>query len=205
MMDYDSQLKVQAYLDGELAPRAARRLEQRLAQDTEAQSLLAELKATASALAALGEDVKLPESREFFWSKIEREIEREIRGAAQVQPGDLRGIAELALRQLVRRGRQPLDRLPSADPRNQSEQPSRRNVSLLAGWRRWLAPVGAMAAVLVASLLAFQPLRGPEVETALSDAGAFTYRDFAAGTTLVWFSYPAEEDPAEDESADSLD
>jgi hypothetical protein len=31
-----------------------------------------------------------------------------------------------------------------------------------------------------------------EVEFALADAGAFTYRDYSAGTTLVWFSYPAD-------------
>jgi hypothetical protein len=30
------------------------------------------------------------------------------------------------------------------------------------------------------------------VEFALADAGAFTYRDYSAGTTLVWFSYPAD-------------
>ena len=42
MMDYDSQLKLQACLDGELAAQEVPELEARLAEDSEAQALLAE-------------------------------------------------------------------------------------------------------------------------------------------------------------------
>ena len=38
-------------------------------------------------------------------------------------------------------------------------------------------------------------------ETALADPGAFTYRDYASGTTLVWLSYPAENELADDQEA----
>jgi len=54
--------------------------------------------------------------------------------------------------------------------------------------------------VVLAVLVAWQPLRSPgnvvveETETTFADAGAFTYRDYASGTTLVWVSYPAEND-----------
>jgi len=39
-----------------------------------------------------------------------------------------------------------------------------------------------------------------EIETALADAGAFTYRDYSAGTTLVWLSYPADTEVAENDN-----
>ena len=43
------------------------------------------------------------------------------------------------------------------------------------------------------------------METALADAGAFTYRDYAAGTTLVWLSYPAENELADDDEMGTID
>ena len=68
---------MQAYLDGELPDGEAREAAGLLAQDAEARALLAELKNTRAALAGFEADIKLPESREFYWSKIEREIERQ--------------------------------------------------------------------------------------------------------------------------------
>ena len=47
-----------------------------LARDREAAALLEELRNTRAALAGFEAEVRLPESREFFWSKIEREIQR---------------------------------------------------------------------------------------------------------------------------------
>ena len=76
MMDRETELKLQAFLDGELSGDEAGRVEARLAQDTEAAALLAELKATNGALRVFEQELKLPESREFFWSKVEREIRR---------------------------------------------------------------------------------------------------------------------------------
>ena len=49
-MNFDSQLKLQAYLDGELSPREARRVESWLAEDQQARLLVAELKNTKAAI-----------------------------------------------------------------------------------------------------------------------------------------------------------
>jgi anti-sigma factor RsiW len=76
MMKYEDQLKLQAYIDGELPPGEAREAANRLATDSEAVALLAELRNTRKALAGFEETTELQESREFYWSKIEREIQR---------------------------------------------------------------------------------------------------------------------------------
>src|SRR6267142_1441184 len=75
-MDFETGLKLQAYLDGELPETEAREIAKFLAQDQEAALLLGELKNTRQALKGSEIVVQLPESREFYWSKIEREIER---------------------------------------------------------------------------------------------------------------------------------
>jgi anti-sigma factor RsiW len=69
-------IKLQAYLDGELSPRDAREVTVLIEKDAEARALYAELQQTSLALKANELERRLPESREFFWSKIEREIER---------------------------------------------------------------------------------------------------------------------------------
>src|ERR1041384_4710380 len=76
-MKEDLQLKLQAFLDDELSERDAREVEAMLAGDAEARALLAELRNTHGALAVFDAEIKLPESREFYWSKIRREIERQ--------------------------------------------------------------------------------------------------------------------------------
>ena len=76
-MKQELQLRLQAYLDSELPDGEAREAAGLLAQDAEARALLAELKNTRAALAGFEADIKLPESREFYWSKIEREIQRQ--------------------------------------------------------------------------------------------------------------------------------
>jgi anti-sigma factor RsiW len=75
-MDFDAQLKLQAYLDGELPEAEAREVAKLLAQDQEAVLLLGELRNTRQALKGSDAIVQLPEAREFYWSKIAREIER---------------------------------------------------------------------------------------------------------------------------------
>jgi len=75
-MDFETELKLQAYLDGELPETEAREIAKFLAQDQEAALLLGELKNTRQALKGSEIVVQLLESREFYWSKIEREIER---------------------------------------------------------------------------------------------------------------------------------
>jgi anti-sigma factor RsiW len=77
MIAQESQLKLQAYLDGELAEGERAEVEALMARDAEAMALFAELSNTTKALAGHEAEIHLPESREFFWSKIERQIERE--------------------------------------------------------------------------------------------------------------------------------
>ena len=75
-MDYKAQLQLQAFLDGELPKREASKLAERAAQDRESAALLEELRNTRNALTGFEAEIRLPESREFFWSKVAREIER---------------------------------------------------------------------------------------------------------------------------------
>ena len=155
-MDYDAQLKVQTYLDGELPASEARDVANFLARDQEAVALLAELRNTRQALVGTEIGVTLPESREFFWSKIQRDILSQERG-----------------------------------------QPAKRPVSFFTGWRRFLIPLGAVSALCLAALITLSGGSGVSlVETAVADPNAFTYHDFSTDTTLVWFSYPAEDDHA---------
>ena len=74
MNNHDDQLKLQAHFDGELPEPEARAVANWLARDREAVALLAELRNTRKALKGFESDIKLPETREFYWSKIEREI-----------------------------------------------------------------------------------------------------------------------------------
>ena len=81
-MNQELQLKLQAYLDGELAPAELREITELLAQDTESKALYAELQATKALVRGNELEHKLGESREFYWSKIAREIDRDCRSTS---------------------------------------------------------------------------------------------------------------------------
>ena len=76
-MKEELQLKLQAYLDGELPPGEAKSVTELIARDGDASALLTELTNTRNALAGFDDSIKLPESVEFHWSKIQREISRQ--------------------------------------------------------------------------------------------------------------------------------
>lgn len=76
MTDFDLALKLQAHLDGELPPDEAREVVALLQRDPEARALFDELKTTRRLLAGNETAVPVPESREFYWSQIRRELER---------------------------------------------------------------------------------------------------------------------------------
>ncbi len=76
MIDLPTALKLQAHLDGELAPDEAREVVARLQRDVEARALFDKLKGARRLLAAHEPGLQVPESREFYWSRIRREIER---------------------------------------------------------------------------------------------------------------------------------
>src|SRR6185503_4220325 len=81
-MNQETQFKLQAYVDGELSGREAQRMAELTAQDVEAKNLAAELRMAKTILTGNEPELKLPESREFYWSKIHRQIER----AEELQP-----------------------------------------------------------------------------------------------------------------------
>jgi len=74
-MKAEQELELQAYLDGELSERAARRVADWMTKDPEAQRLAAELRMTQTALAGKEPELAVPEGRDFYWSKIRRAIE----------------------------------------------------------------------------------------------------------------------------------
>jgi anti-sigma factor RsiW len=161
-MDEKAQLKLQAWLDGELSEAKAREVANSLERDREAAALAEELRNTRKALVGFEAGIRLPESREFFWSKVEREIQRCEAPVAEPAAGE----------------------------------------SYFALFRRFLVPASALGLALLAALVLIRPaattgrVAASDSETALADAGAFTYRDFSAGTTLVWLSYPADNEVA---------
>lgn len=81
MNNLERELKLQAYLDGELPAAEAAEVERWLDQDAEMLALSTELRHTKDAFAVGELAVKCPETREFYWSKIARSIEADERQA----------------------------------------------------------------------------------------------------------------------------
>jgi len=162
--------QVSAFLDGELPEGEAREAAEWVARDREAAAMLEELRHTREALAGFETGTQLPESREFFWSKVQREIQR-----------------------------------------RETPAPELARTPLFSVLRRFLVPASALALVFAATVMVIRPAgplggtAGTEIETALSDSGAFTYRDYSAGTTLVWLTYPADNEDAESDEIGTLE
>lgn len=76
MINHETELKLQAYLDGELSSSEAMAVGELAARDREVRSLIEELQATRTLLRDNELELKVPESQEFYWSKIRRQIER---------------------------------------------------------------------------------------------------------------------------------
>jgi anti-sigma factor RsiW len=156
-MNEEQQLKLQAFVDGELPDNEAREVSTWLARDAEAIALSRELRNTRQALKNSDVNVRVPESREFYWSKIQRAIERLQPVPGRVETG-----------------------------------------SWFQTIRRILLPAGSIALLALVGIIIggqtglWRTAGGPDSEMAVADSGAFTYHDYANGTTLVWVSYPAE-------------
>ncbi len=75
-MNQELNLKLQAYLDGELSSGERAEVTALIEKDAPARALYTELQQTSLALRGNETEWRLPESREFFWSKIEREIQK---------------------------------------------------------------------------------------------------------------------------------
>lgn len=73
-MKHEIEIKLQAWLDGELPDREAVEVKRLLAADPEAARLFTELRQIREVLRAGEVERPVPESREFYWSKLQRAI-----------------------------------------------------------------------------------------------------------------------------------
>jgi anti-sigma-K factor RskA len=165
-MKHEVELKLQAWVDGELPVHEADEVARWIETDAEARALLTELKHTRAALTGFEAGLKVPESREFYWSKISRAIARETPRPVVAPPG------------------------------------------LWPQLRRFLVPASAVAVVLLAGVLSFRTSFHPsapyELSGLMADADAFTFTDETSGTTLVWFSFPGENELATPDNSTSF-
>ena len=171
-MNLEQQLKLQAFLDGELPESEAREILAWTQRDSAAASLLAELRNTRAAMAKSEPHLSMPETREFFWSKIEREIRR-LEAQTTSAP-------EVSIFAALRRWL-----LPAAAV----------SALVIAGLiAHFNVPNNVPPAVVETATDADADT--PTVETTLANSDATTYRDASEGTTLVWFSPTADDSPA---------
>lgn len=187
-MNADFQLKLQSYFDGELSAREAREVETTLTTDAEARALVAELRHTGGVLAGYEAEIKLPEARAFYWSKIQREIQRQ-----ETAPKN-----------------EKLTIQNEATSQKSGFEFFLLNFQL-SRWSRFLIPAGAFAAVALAGWFGALQMgwlsggaRSPQIETFLADSGAMTYRDEIERTTVVWLSYPPKNEFADAAAADTI-
>jgi anti-sigma factor RsiW len=161
-MNREQQLKLQAFLDGELPEWEAREVAAWIQHDCAAATLLEELKNTRQALFDYEPELPMSEAREFYWSKIEREIqkleseEKQTNGRAINWGHVLWPIGAAAVCFIV--------------------------VLLETARTNHLEKTVAFSA----------NTDGPVVVTVQPDSDATTYCDEASGTTLVWFTGPTD-------------
>jgi anti-sigma factor RsiW len=74
-MNEKLELQLQAWIDGEAAPADARRLARLAQSDPEIGQLAQELRMVRGILASNPPEMAVPETRDFYWSKIERQIQ----------------------------------------------------------------------------------------------------------------------------------
>lgn len=113
-MNENQNLKLQAYVDGELSASEQKQVAALVETNAEARGLVEALRAAKTTLAGNEPEARLPETHPFHWSKISREIERyEAKPAFIREAGSLRwwlryispaaGFAALALMVVVGR------------------------------------------------------------------------------------------------------
>ena len=83
-MNTNQQLEIQAYVDGQLAAADARRVELQLADDPAGAALAAELRLVRDTVRRGEPVMAVPETREFYFSQIQRRIEAEEKVAARI-------------------------------------------------------------------------------------------------------------------------
>ena len=145
-------MKYQAFVDGELSESEARRVARSLETDADARALVAELRNSKALLTGNEQEVKLPESREFYWGKIQRQIECMDREPADAAPGRWQG--------------------------------------MLAGWRRFVAPLAGVAVITFLGMVAVR-FYNPEpvdylaeIENLSEESTAYSFR--SGNMFVVW-------------------
>ncbi len=74
-MNWEQQLELQAWVDGELSESDARRVAAMVESNATARALAEELRMAKAFISANEPVVAVPESRDFYWSQIRRRIE----------------------------------------------------------------------------------------------------------------------------------
>ncbi len=87
-MNWEQQLEVQAWVDGELSAKDAGRVAAFVETDANARALAEEIRMAKAFIAPNEAEFKLADTREFYWSQIRRQIEQGERAdAAESTPG----------------------------------------------------------------------------------------------------------------------
>ena len=76
-MKHEFELKIQAWVDGELAPAESQKIARRLQEDPQAGRLAQQMRLLKQWMAGNEAHIVVPESRQFYWSQIERRIQAE--------------------------------------------------------------------------------------------------------------------------------
>lgn len=74
-MKKGDRIKIQAFLDGELAPQESVKISDLIDSDLEARTVADELKSVQKLLKYGENELKLEDSRDFYWSQVHRQIE----------------------------------------------------------------------------------------------------------------------------------
>jgi hypothetical protein len=176
-MKHEMELKLQALADGELTDSEARELHRQITGEAGALALLGELRATRAYLRGNEPEARLTDSREFYWSKIQRDLER---GAV-----------------LETTGFSPsLDWLLAA---------LRRRLVPLAGFA--VVFFLAFGAIRYYDISPFGPAINPvaEVQNESEHMGSFSFRSHSENMFVVWVYNKADELSTEDEAEASED
>jgi anti-sigma factor RsiW len=164
-MKNDTQLKLQAYLDNELSPGEARKVADLISADNYARELYAELKQTKEILKPENEPLaRVQDSRDFYWSKIRRDIESAETAQAAEASAPLQGSKARWWFKLI---------LPVAGA-----------VGLFAILMSVVQPPTRTAT----ASNTISPISTPmhEVEDLAPDVSSITFRSEAEGVTVVW-------------------
>jgi len=85
-MNEELELKLQAWVDGALSGAGAARMAALVSEELEAGQLAAELREVKAMMRGSELTRSVPESREFYWSKIERQIQLDSRPVPVTRP-----------------------------------------------------------------------------------------------------------------------